>query len=132
MKRKIEIILIILILVFTFASVVYTSSANGDDPYAKIAPESVNGDAMFSMKMAINAVIGVLQLIGITSAIVVLMWLGIKYMSASPSGRAQIKNNMTAYVIGVVLLFSFTGILQLVKKIAVDVTTINTSQSSNN
>lgn len=48
-------------------------------------------------------------------AVAMLMALGIKYMYASPGDKAQIKSHLTVYVIGAVVMFGASGILQIVK-----------------
>ena len=48
-----------------------------------------------------------------------LMFLGIKYITASPDGKAEIKKSATQYVVGAVILFAASGILQIVKNFAV-------------
>ena len=52
------------------------------------------------------------------AAVIMLIVLAIKYVSAAPSEKADIKKSAIVYVIGAVLLFAATGVLQLVKGLA--------------
>ena len=42
-------------------------------------------------------------------------------MYASPGDRAQIKNHLTVYVIGAVVMFSAAGILEIIKNFFIKV-----------
>lgn len=121
MKKKIGIIFMIVMLLFLLTNV---ALATGSDPYAKIQNEPIDSTASLRIKSTINMIIGILQLIGVTSAVVVLIILGMKYMTSSPSGKAEIKTHAKVYIVGIILLFSFTGILQLIKRTATDVSNI--------
>ena len=62
-----------------------------------------------------NMFIGVIQVVGGAVAIIMLVMVGIKYISASPNERADMKKGLTAYVVGAVILFSAVGILTILK-----------------
>ena len=52
--------------------------------------------------------LGILQVIGSIIAVIVLMVLGIRYMTGSAQEKADYKKSMIPYVIGAVLIFSGT------------------------
>lgn len=54
---------------------------------------------------AINDVIGLLQLAGTGIALIVVTMLGIKYMLASPSDKAEVKKQIMPILIGCFLVF---------------------------
>ena len=58
------------------------------------------------------------KLYGVATAVILLIILAIKYMQAAPGEKADIKKSAIVYVIGAVLLFAATGVLQLVKGLA--------------
>lgn len=58
----------------------------------------------------INIVIGLLQVAGTGLALIVITMLGIKYLLASPSEKADVKKQIMPIIIGCILLF---GALQL-------------------
>ena len=72
----------------------------------------------------INEIIGILQILGVSIAVIILMALGVKFMAASPSERASIKTHATTYLIGATLFFGFSGILTLIKLFAGELTAI--------
>ena len=65
-----------------------------------------------SIKNIINAVFG----IGV--AVIMLIVLAIKYISAAPGDKAEIKKHAVVYVVGAVILFAATGILQIIRTFA--------------
>ena len=67
-----------------------------------------------------NQIIGIIQIIGTAIAVVMLIWLAIKYISAAPSEKADIKKSATIYVVGALLLFGAVGVLQIIKGFTTD------------
>ncbi len=63
----------------------------------------------------LNIILGVVQVIGIAIAVIMLVVLAIKYVSAAPSDKADIKKSVWVYVVGAVVLFGASGILQIIK-----------------
>lgn len=57
-----------------------------------------------------NYVIGFLRVIGTAVAVVIIIVLGIKYLTASPEGKADYKSSMIPYLVGAVLVFAGTWI----------------------
>lgn len=72
-------------------------------------------DAGSHVAQTINDVIGLIQLAGTGISVVVVTMLGIKYMLASPSEKADTKKMIMPILIGCVLLF---GAVNLVAAIA--------------
>jgi hypothetical protein len=68
----------------------------------------------------IGALITVIQIIGTGVAIIMLVVLAIKYISASPGDKAEIKKHAVVYVVGAVVLFAASGILGIIKSFAVN------------
>ena len=52
------------------------------------------------------------------AAVIAFMIAGVKYMTASPEGKAEIKKKMMYLVIGGILLFAAGGIIQIVAKLS--------------
>ena len=63
-------------------------------------------------------VIYVIQIIAFAAAVIMLIFVGIKFLTASPEGKAEIKKTAVIYVVGAILLFAATGILQIVRMLA--------------
>ena len=90
--------------------------------YAEVAVPTagtVKGGADKAASNIVGAVITMVQIVAFAAAVIMLMFLGIKYITASPDGKAEIKKSATQYVVGAVILFAATGILQIVKSFAV-------------
>lgn len=68
----------------------------------------------------LNVILGIVQVIGIAIAVIMLIVLAIKYISAAPSDKADIKKSATAYIIGAVILFAASGVIQIIKNFAND------------
>ena len=60
-------------------------------------------------------VIGIIQVIAMVAAVIVLIIIAIKYITAAPGEKAEIKKTALFYIIGVVLLFAGTAILELLQ-----------------
>ena len=61
-------------------------------------------------------ILGIVQVAGIGIAAIMLAVIGIRFFMASPQEKADIKEKLTPYVIGAVLLFGATSILSLIVK----------------
>jgi hypothetical protein len=74
--------------------------------------------AASSVQSIVGALIFIIQIIAFAAAVIMLMFLGIKYITASPDGKAEIKKSSVHYVVGAIILFAATGILQIVRNFA--------------
>ena len=81
-----------------------------------------NSGAALSFQRIIGAIINIVQIIGTGVALIMLIVLAIKYISAAPGDKADIKKHAVVYVVGAIVLFAATGILQIVKNFATNVT----------
>ena len=81
--------------------------------------------AASSLNRIIGAAITVVQVVGVGVAIIMLIVLAIKYISAGPGDKADIKKHAVVYVVGAVVLFAASGILGIVKNFAQNVTADN-------
>ena len=70
-------------------------------------------------------VIYIIQIIAFAATVIMLIFVGIKFLTASPEGKAEIKKTAVIYIVGAVLLFAATGILQIVKNLADNVNTLS-------
>lgn len=108
MKKKICVLLFMLIILST--SICINNSYAKDDVLGKLGgmsgvseTESVSGnDGIIG---AIKSIVGLLQLTGSGIAIIAVTLLGVKYILASPSEKADVKKSIMPIVIGCVLLF---------------------------
>ena len=78
-----------------------------------------NSTAANSTQNIMGLVLGVVQAIAAGVAVIMLVVIGIKYVAAAPSEKADLKKSLITYVVGAILLFAGSGILQVVKTFAV-------------
>ena len=69
-------------------------------------------------------VMGIVNVVGVISSVVVLMILGIKYMSSSIEEKAEYKKTFIYYVLGAVLLFVAPTLANIIYNISIQVTTV--------
>ena len=116
MKKSIEIMVKILIIALSLALI--STVVLADD---LLDPSKITGTstaASNSVTDIANIILGIIQVIAVAVAVIMLTVLGIKYVSAAPEGKADIKKSAVVYIVGAVLLFGTTGILQLIKSFA--------------
>ena len=80
------------------------------------ATDSTNTSNLISKWL--GAALVVVQVVGVGVAVIMLVVLAIKYISAAPSDKAEIKKHAVVYVVGAIVLFAASGILGLIRKFA--------------
>lgn len=115
-KKILISILIFVLLLFCFSQAIL---AEWEPNFDKLSNGTVNKAGGMAMNV-MGSIINFAQVIGVGIAVIVLVVIGIQYIIASPSKRAEIKNKATNYIIGAVLIFSSAAILQIVKLFVVD------------
>ena len=110
--KKVVISLLIALLILSISTIGFCAGINLEEFKGTDNPTSnkVVGQA--------NQFIGIVQIIAVSIAVIMLIWLGIKYISAAPSEKADIKKSAVIYIVGAVLLFATTGILQIIRAFA--------------
>ena len=78
-------------------------------------PSSSGDDSLLSNR--IGTILGVVQTIGSFVALGTLIVIGIKYMLGSVEERAEYKKTMIPYVIGAVILFSITNLVNMIYQV---------------
>ena len=122
--KMLAIVIMAAVLVATLSTTVYASAGQGQTSLenslslSQFAGKGDNSGAGTATTNIIGALITVIQIIGTGVAIIMLLVLAIKYISASPGDKAEIKKNAVVYVVGAIVLFAATGILQIVKSFA--------------
>lgn len=66
----------------------------------------------------IGMVLSAVRIIATGVAIIMITVLGIKYMSAAPSEKANIKNQLITFTIGAVIVVATTSLLDIIKGFA--------------
>lgn len=126
-KKVMKIVALLLAVVFVVALTSSTFAADLNIFEGKTTDTSGASDSITNI---IGAIIGIVQIIGTGVAIIMLVVLAIKYISAAPGDKADIKKHAVVYVVGAVVLFAATGILQIIKNFALNVKATNISTSA--
>ena len=66
----------------------------------------------------VGEILAVVQVIGVSVAIIMLIVLAIKYISAAPNDKAEIKKHAVVYVVGAVILFAASAIVGIIRNFA--------------
>ena len=77
--------------------------------------EDVYSERLTSMAQRI---IGILQLVGTVISVIIILIIGIKYITGSVEERAEYKNTALLYIIGAVLLFCTVTIIRILYNIS--------------
>ena len=120
MKNSVAKILTIMLVAILIASISTFVLADMPDPDRFQGDE--NTAAAQSVEDMANTIIGIIQVVAVAVAVVMLIVLAIKYISAAPEGKAEIKKHAVIYIVGAVLLFGTTGVLQILKDFGEDLT----------
>lgn len=105
--------LILIISMFVFSTRVYATdvtqiidSMNGTSDMTQVDGDRISG--------TLNNVIGLIQVAGTGISVVVVTMLGIKYLLASPSEKADVKKQIAPILIGCVLLFGAVNLVAII------------------
>lgn len=127
MKRNvIKTMLVVLVAIVLFASIVpsvFAADVQTISYGTFTEKNSVTGakdgsGAAQSVNNIIGSVLTVVQVVGSGIAVIMLIVLAIKYISAAPSDKAEIKKHAVVYVVGAVVLFAASGIIGIVRRFA--------------
>lgn len=121
-KKCIAVIMLALLLsVFSynavFASSGYSAKMKGLISDAENKWNDTTG-ASESVNSIVSTIITIVRIIGMAVALIMLLVVAMKYMSAAPGEKAEIKKSAIVYVVGAIVLFAVTGILGLINQFA--------------
>ena len=125
MAKLMKVMAVALLVVMVVAAL--ATSANATMSFNAITTDSVvqnasdSSGAASSINRIIGSVLTIVQVVGCGVAVIMLIVLAIKYISAAPGDKADIKKHAVVYVVGAVVLFAASGILQIVKNFASNV-----------
>lgn len=108
--KIINILTIALAVVFLMNNIVLAAAFDG---YGSITASS--STLQGCMSTITGSILGIVQTIGMAVAIIMLVVLAIKYISAAPNDKAEIKKHAVVYIVGAIVLFAASGIVGLIK-----------------
>lgn len=120
-SMKIVCLLLAIMMVFAVTSTVFAEGlSTGLDFDSVTLSASTDNDVYDATSQVANTAIGIIQLVGMAIAVIMLVVLAIKYISAAPGDKAEIKKHAVVYIVGAVVLFGATGLLEIIKNFAED------------
>ena len=105
-KKIISVILLVIMLLGCVSSAAFAVSV----------PSINENPNTGGMENIASTILGIIKWVGIVVAVGMAMILGIKYITSSPDGKAEIKKTMTIYVGGIVLLLSASTIVTIIQQ----------------
>ena len=118
--KGICIVLTVMMFVFAFSSLAFATSTYPDP---KDFDTAGNEAGVKEVSAVIGSVLRIVRTVAVGVAVIMLIVLAIKYISAAPSEKAEIKKSATIYVVGAVLLFAAAGVLQVIQSFALNIGT---------
>lgn len=101
---KIGIVLMIIATILLTVNMVFGLEIPSPDP----AP-------VHNISPTATRIIGLVSYICYAAAVILLVTLGVRFMTASPEGKAEIKKSAVIYVVGAALVFAAAAILTIIK-----------------
>ena len=124
MKKQVKIISVVLMTVMIIATLANIALAANDAQSIITAVGTPNYGNTAGVQDFGSKLVGIIQVVGIVIAVVVLMIIGIKYMMGSAEEKAEYKKTMIPYVVGAILIFAATTIVNVVYQIATNLTSV--------
>jgi type IV secretory pathway VirB2 component (pilin) len=116
--KMLAVVLVALVLVATISPTVLGTSFKDIQVGTVTDSAQDTTGASGSVNRIIGSILTVVQIVGVGVAVIMLIVLAIKYISAAPGDKADIKKHAVVYVVGAVVLFAASGILEIVKNFA--------------
>lgn len=124
MIKKLSLILL-LILITSFIFNIYISNATYGDVMKGLVAEGgipeQDSAAATKTSTALSVIITIVRIVGVCIAIVMLLAVAMKYMTAAAGEKAEIKKSAIQYVVGAVVLFGAVGLLGLINDFSVNI-----------
>jgi len=110
--KKILLIVLLMVIIVSISTVSFASLVQ-ITPIIGVGGVQIQGIA--------SIIIGIIQVIAMAVAAVILVVLAIKYMTAAPSEKADLKKSFLIYVVGVLILLAGATILNIIQALANDI-----------
>ena len=115
MKKKTIVKIMSVALMVAMIAMCLNNVAFADAPDPKSFGGDGSGKTAQTFTSILNTILGITKIIGVAVAVIMLIVLAIKYISAAPGDKAEIKKHAVVYIVGAVVLFGASGILGIIK-----------------
>ena len=116
--KKVVISLMVLTLFFMMISSNQVLASEIMNNIDRIQNQTTTGNIVNSVMDIAGSVITIAQVICSGVAVAMLTILGMKYMTSAAGDKATIKKHAVVYVVGAVVMFASTAILEIIQKFA--------------
>ncbi len=118
--RKVLVMLLVCAFIFTFVSniAVFASEDIMSIVTNQANAKAEGSEVVTAVTNISGAIITIARVVCAAVAVAMLAILGMKYMSAAPSEKADIKKHAVVYIVGAVVMFACTGILGIIQQFA--------------
>lgn len=89
-----------LAIIITILCIVGIAGVVKADPPITITAGTITGDSKEKVGNITGQILGGIQIVGFAIGVVIIGYMGIKYITASPDGKAEIKKQAAVYVLG--------------------------------
>lgn len=117
-KKRILVICFIVILIFiALGQSLYAADVDWD----KLNEAGESGNTENVVYSVMGSVINIVTIIGAGTAIIMLVWLAIRFMNTyTPIEKAEVKRQIPIYVTGAIILFSASAIVRILYSFVTD------------
>lgn len=116
--KKVVISLMVLTLFFMMISSNQVLASEIMNNIDRLQNQTTTGNIVNSVTDIAGSVITIAQVICSGVAVAMLSILGMKYMTSAAGDKATIKKHAVVYVVGAVVMFASTAILEIIQKFA--------------
>lgn len=119
LDKKLYKVLVILMMVVMFATAMLPVFAadKGTKAPGEIVKNS-NDKNIGGLNNLLGTVLGAVQLVGSFAAVIVLVIVGVRYMTGSVEEKAEYKKTMIPYVVGAILVFAASNVAKVIYDIS--------------
>lgn len=119
MIKKVTIILtMVIIIICMCSSISLGADADPIEAMKGMAGEDLTDSTGGKLGDLINTAISIIQVAGTGISIIMVTMLGIKYLLAAPSDKADVKKQILPLLIGAIILFASVNLVGIISKVA--------------
>lgn len=115
-KKLITKIVFTILITITFVLLIFSESYCADRfmfELGKIEGQPAQGNVSKDVGKVVDTLVVVAQVIGTGVAFIIILVLAMKYMSAAPGDKADIKKSALVYLIGAIIVFAVPQIIKV-------------------
>ncbi len=112
--KRIFTALFVLSFLFSFLSTTFASSSSDPFDFTSYDSTTGNSDADKIAQTTMGTAINIIRIVATGTAIIMLSYMGIKYITAAPNEKAEFKKSAMIYILGAILIFAAGNILGMI------------------